>query len=845
MIQETTEKIVQIKNRLLTARSRQKSYADVRRKLMEFQVGDMVMLKVSPWKGIIRFGKRGKLSPRYIGPFKIIERIGPVAYKLELPDKLHGIHNTFHVLNLKKCLADENLVIPLEEIQLDDKLHFIEEPVESMDREVKQLKQSQIPIVKVRWNSRRGMCLRRDPKREVGYRIIDTWDDMVEDIQRTPAVTDVAELSQRMTDFVTTVRHETNEIYRRLDDAQDDRLLMSVRLNMLDRERRAHARTALLMERDARLSREAWGRSMDASDIACSKVRALRTTVLAQQTEIAALCCYALAARDADRSRNGEDSHDFGTGVRRQDPPARECTYPDFMKCKPLYFKGTKGVIKLTQCALTWWNSHVKTVGHDPAYAMTWTNLKKKMTDKYCPRGEIKKLEAEMWNLKVKSTDVSENKRKQDDNQQQQQNKRQNTGRAYAAGSGEKKPNGGSKPLFSKCNYHHDGSCAPKCHKCNRVGHLAHDCRSTSNANTANNQMGTAAQDWDQQVVSELCLRNFDLEVMEFKSAHSNTTAKLPMLKLENGNSWVSVPQTTQENGTSVTKMYVPVTAEEKTNKKNDVKARSLLLMDLPNEHQLTFSPYTNAKTMFAIIKTQFGGNEATKKTQKTLLKQQYENFSASSVESLDSIFNRLQKIISRLEIFCVVIAQEDLNSNFLNSLPPEWNTHVPLKLSTNDVNTVIYAYEVSTASPNVNTASPQVSTASFSDNIMYAFMVENPNGCNLLQQDLEQIHEEDLEVMDLKWYDKSKVECFNCHKMGHFARECRAPRNKEEEQVQTNMALMAFSDSKLNQTKFTAATYKRGLATVEEQLITYRKNEVLFSEEVAVLKKRSSLQRL
>ncbi|GJZ62500.1 putative reverse transcriptase domain-containing protein [Tanacetum coccineum] len=132
----TTEKIVQIKNRLLTARSRQKGYADVRRKPMEFQVGDMVMLKLSPWRGVIRFGKRGKLSPWYIGPFKIIERVGPVAYKLELPDKLCGIHNNFHVLNLKKCLADESLVIPLEEIQLDDKLHFIKEPVEIMDREI-------------------------------------------------------------------------------------------------------------------------------------------------------------------------------------------------------------------------------------------------------------------------------------------------------------------------------------------------------------------------------------------------------------------------------------------------------------------------------------------------------------------------------------------------------------------------------------------------------------------------------------------------------------------------------------------------------------------------------------
>nr|GEV99942.1 transposon Ty3-G Gag-Pol polyprotein [Tanacetum cinerariifolium] len=126
------------------------------RKPMKSEVGDMVMLKVSPWKGVIRFGKRGKLSPWYIGPFEIIERIGLVAYKLVLPEKLCGIHNTFHVSNLKKFLADENLVIPLEEIQLYDELHFIEEPVEIMDREVKQLKQSRIPIVKVRWNSRRG-----------------------------------------------------------------------------------------------------------------------------------------------------------------------------------------------------------------------------------------------------------------------------------------------------------------------------------------------------------------------------------------------------------------------------------------------------------------------------------------------------------------------------------------------------------------------------------------------------------------------------------------------------------------------------------------------------------------
>ncbi|GJX02954.1 ribonuclease H-like domain-containing protein, partial [Tanacetum coccineum] len=253
-----------------------------------------------------------------------------------------------------------------------------------------------------------------------------------------------------------------------------------------------------------------------------------------------------------------------------------------------------------------------------------------------------------------------------------------------------------------------------------------------------------------------------------------------------------------------------------------------------------------------------------------------------------------------------------------------------PSSSSTNDANTA--CSQVSAASPSVNTTSPQVCTASVSDNTVYAFMVENPNGSNVLHQDLEQIHEDDLEAMDLKWqlsllsvrakkyyqrtgkkifingndiagYDKSKVECYNYHKLGHFARECRAPRSKEglfrnqdntrkqgnnedtskamlaidgvgfdwsdmaEEQVQTNMALMAFLDSgvytdktcsktclknyktlkkqyddllaKLHQTKFKATTYKRGLDTVEAQLVTYRKNEVLFGEEVVVLKRK------
>ncbi|GJY64253.1 putative reverse transcriptase domain-containing protein [Tanacetum coccineum] len=277
-----------------------------------------------------------------------------------------------------------------------------------------------------------------------------------------------------------------------------------------------------------------------------------------------------LAARDT--TRNGDDSHTSGTGVRRNERAVRECTYQDFMKCQPLFFRGTEGVVDLTQwfermetvfrisnctvenqvkfatctlmgIALTWWNSHVRTVTNDVAYAMTWTDLKKKMTTKYCPRNEIKKIEAELWNLKVKGTDVvaynqrfqelallcdrmfpeetdkieryvggmpdliyssvvaskpktmqeAENKRKFEDtsrnNQNQQQNKRQNTGRAYAAGNGDKKPYEGTKPLCPKCNFNHYGPCIPTCTNCKKLGHLAKDCRSRpATANNNNNR---------------------------------------------------------------------------------------------------------------------------------------------------------------------------------------------------------------------------------------------------------------------------------------------------------------------------------------------------------------------
>nr|GEU62357.1 retrotransposon protein, putative, Ty3-gypsy subclass [Tanacetum cinerariifolium] len=140
IIQETTDKILQIKERLKTTRDHQKSYADHRRKPLEFSVGDKVLLKVSPRKGIVRFNKKSKLSPRYVEPFDIVERVGLVAYRLRLPQELVGVHDTFHVSNLKKFLADVNLHVPLEEVKINDKLHFVEEPIEIMDREVNKLK---------------------------------------------------------------------------------------------------------------------------------------------------------------------------------------------------------------------------------------------------------------------------------------------------------------------------------------------------------------------------------------------------------------------------------------------------------------------------------------------------------------------------------------------------------------------------------------------------------------------------------------------------------------------------------------------------------------------------------
>ncbi|GJR60525.1 retrovirus-related pol polyprotein from transposon TNT 1-94 [Tanacetum coccineum] len=466
---------------------------------------------------------------------------------------------------------------------------------------------------------------------------------------------------------------------------------------------------------------------------------------------------------------------------------------------------------------------------------------------------------------------------------------------------------------------------------------------------------------------------------MDLETIQNNVIAKLPLLKqgdyemwklrieqyfqvqdyalwevIEYGNSFKPVARTTTNaDGTSTSTIPGPVTTEEKKQKKNDVKARSMLLMALPNEHQMTLSQYKDAKTLFEAIQARFGGNEATKKTQKTLLKQVYENFSATSQEPLDSISNRLQKIRNKPDLGTISI--DDLYNNFKiveqevkRSVTSSSNSSsqnvafVSTPGSTNEDNTT--NVQDSTASTHVNTASTNNSTASLSDATVYAFLSNQLNGSQVVHEDLEQIHEDDLEEMDLKWqlallslkarkfyqrtskkiiingsdtagYDKSKVECFNCHKMRHFARECRGPRNQEnrlrnqesrprnqesskrtvnaedtsskamvafdevgfdwsfmaDEEVPTNLALIAFSDSEvynhktcsdtclksyetlksqydslrveLNKSEFDLATYKRGLASIEEQVIFYKKNEVMLCNQIAVLKRDASFR--
>nr|GEU95262.1 hypothetical protein [Tanacetum cinerariifolium] len=443
--------------------------------------------------------------------------------------------------------------------------------------------------------------LRRYRVEQAGYGITETWDEIVDTLMEI-ALTTLKGVDQRVTELDTTVRQRTDEFEIRFEEAQDDRALLRARVNTLFRDRPDHRLPAMLLDIEAMYAREAWAGSKDRSAAIAAHVRTLEAHVAALIAQTSSLqtqlttalgrieileardlepqegpaeagSSYVVAAlpeRDADRSRNGDNNNDSGTGGRRQMTTPRECTYTDFLKCQPMSFQGTEGVVSLTRwlekresvfqisnctvacqvkfasctlqgSVLTRWNSHMRAVGQDVAYAMPWAALKRMITDKYCPRGEIQKLESEYWNLKVKGLDLlyynhrfqelalmcdrifpeesakveryigdlpdmihgsvkaskpqsmqeaikfatemmdkkmlthaerqAEHKRKFDDtsrnNQHQQQPfKRNNVAHAYIVGPGDKKPYRGTKPLCSKCNYHHDGPCAPK----NRAG---------------------------------------------------------------------------------------------------------------------------------------------------------------------------------------------------------------------------------------------------------------------------------------------------------------------------------------------------------------------------------------
>ncbi|GKC28730.1 ribonuclease H-like domain-containing protein [Tanacetum coccineum] len=259
-----------------------------------------------------------------------------------------------------------------------------------------------------------------------------------------------------------------------------------------------------------------------------------------------------------------------------------------------------------------------------------------------------------------------------------------------------------------------------------------------------------------------------------------------------------------------------PTSVEEKAQRRAKLKARSTLLMALPNEHQLKFNSYKDAKTLMQTIENRFGGNTTIKKTHKNLLKQQDENFAASSIEMIEQTYERLQKLISQLEMHGEVIPQEDINQKFLrkvkgtfSSITNSHNVAFLSSSSTNSATRTVNTAQGINAAITQGTADSSTTIENLSDVVIYSFFASQPSIPQLDNEDLQQIHPDNLEEMELRkldmankeriGFDKSKVECFNCHKRGHFAREYRASKNQDNRNREPTRRTVPFKETTSN----------------------------------------------
>nr|GEW10896.1 reverse transcriptase domain-containing protein [Tanacetum cinerariifolium] len=561
-----------------------------------------------------------------------------------------------------------------------------------------------------------------------------------------------------------------------------------------------------------------WSRSEDRSTNLEASIRTLEarkmvpnktTTPMTDATInqlIAQYVADALAEYEATRNNgNAYDIHDSGSG-RRTERATRECTFSDFLKCQSLNFKGTEGVVGLTQCALTWWSSHVKTVGHDAAYGMTWKILKKMMTDK-------------------------------NNHTQQQPHKRQNVARAYTAGPGKMREYGGSLPLFTQCNYHHNGLCAPKCNNCKKVSHLAHDCR--NQAATFNNQrapkanqrvvtcfecevlghykkycpklknnnygnparndgattrayaVGNAGKNSDSNVVTDTFLLNkryasilfdtgadrifvftafsslidivpttldhdYDVELADGKIIGVNTIIggctldflnhpfNIDLMPVELDSFDVIIEDMDQDSAHIVAASKVPM-----------LKPDEFEIWRIRIKQYIQMMDYTLWEVIengATLPRTQVVDGVISVMPITTVEEKAQRRLKVKARSTLMmGIFNehQLQKLVSQLELLDEKLSQEDVNQKLLRSLSLEWNTHVVVWRNKADMDTI--------------------SMDDLYNNL----------------KDLEQIHPDDMEEIDLRWQMamltiRAKSGVLQLPQEERLARECRALRNQD-----------------------------------------------------------------